>query len=90
MKKNKEPDLSHIESTSDEIARNLQAGQLVSLESTTYPGTTREILLPKFENNGLRVGKDFYLVFSPEREDPGNQRYNTKNIPKVVGGITSV
>jgi UDP-N-acetyl-D-glucosamine dehydrogenase len=88
LKKNKEPDLSYVENTSDEIARYLRKGQLVSLESTTYPGTTREILLPKFENNGLKVGKDFCLVFSPEREDPGNPKYNTKNIPKVVGGIT--
>jgi len=89
LKKNKEPDLSYIENTSDQIARNLRTGQLVSLESTTYPGTTRDILLPKFEKNGLQVGRDFYLVFSPEREDPGNQKYSTKNIPKVVGGITS-
>jgi UDP-N-acetyl-D-glucosamine dehydrogenase len=89
LKKNKEPDLRYIENTSKEIAQHLRKGQLVSLESTTYPGTTREILLPKFENNGLKVGRDFNLVFSPEREDPGNQKYNTKNIPKVVGGITS-
>lgn len=89
LKKNKEPDLSYIESTSWEIARHLRNGQLISLESTTYPGTTREILLTKFNENGLQVGRDFNLVFSPEREDPGNQKYNTKNIPKVVGGITS-
>ncbi len=89
LKKNKEPDLSYVESTSDEIAKRLRRGQLVSLESTTYPGTTREILLPKFEKKGLKVGKDFYLIFSPEREDPGNPEFNTKNIPKVVGGITS-
>ncbi|MFQ6083143.1 MAG: nucleotide sugar dehydrogenase [Candidatus Aminicenantia bacterium] len=85
----REPDLSCIENTSNEIAKNLKKGHLVSLESTTYPGTTREILLPKFENNGLKVGKDFFLIFSPEREDPGNPKYNTKNIPKVVGGITT-
>jgi len=85
----KEPDLSFIENTSTQIACSLRKGQLISLESTTYPGTTREILLPKFENNGLEAGKDFFLVFSPEREDPGNRKYNTKNIPKVVGGITS-
>jgi len=89
LKKNKEPDLSYVESTSDEIAKRLRRGQLVSLESTTYPGTTREILLPKFEKKGLKVGKDFYLIFSPEREDPGNPKFNTKNIPKVVGGITA-
>ena len=88
LKKNKEPDLSCVESTSDEVAKYLRKGQLVSLESTTYPGTTREILLPKFEGKGLKAGKDFFLVFSPEREDPGNPRFHTKNIPKVVGGIT--
>ncbi|MBE0428026.1 MAG: nucleotide sugar dehydrogenase [Nitrospirae bacterium] len=88
LKKNREPDLSYVEKTSYEIARYLRKGHLVSLESTTYPGTTREILLTKFENNGLKAGKDFYLVFSPEREDPGNPKFNTKNIPKVVGGIT--
>ncbi|MEW6068548.1 MAG: nucleotide sugar dehydrogenase [Nitrospirota bacterium] len=89
LKKNKEPDLSYVENTSDSIARYLRKGQLVSLESTTYPGTTREILLPKFENKGLKAGRDFFLIFSPEREDPGNPKYNTKNIPKVVGGITT-
>ena len=88
LKKNKEPDLSYVRNTADEIARYLRKGQIVSLQSTTYPGTTREILLPKFENRKLKVGKDFFVVFSPEREDPGNPVYNTKNIPKVVGGIT--
>lgn len=88
LKKNKEPDLSYVRNTADEIAKYLRKGQVVSLQSTTYPGTTREILLPKFENRKLKVGKDFFLVFSPEREDPGNPVYNTKNIPKVVGGIT--
>ena len=85
----REPDVSYIETTSDEIARYLKEGQLIALESTTYPGTTREILLPKLEKKGLTVGKDFFLVFSPEREDPGNPTYSTKNIPKVVGGITT-
>jgi UDP-N-acetyl-D-glucosamine dehydrogenase len=88
LDKNHGPDMSYIEVTSDEIAKTLRKGQLVSLESTTYPGTTREILLPKFERCGLKVGQEFFLVFSPEREDPGNPKYNTKNIPKVVGGIT--
>jgi UDP-N-acetyl-D-glucosamine dehydrogenase len=88
LKKNKEPDLSYVKNTSDEITKYLRKGQLVSLESTTYPGTTREILLPKFESKNLKAGRDFFLVFSPEREDPGNPRYSTKNIPKVVGGIT--
>jgi UDP-N-acetyl-D-glucosamine dehydrogenase len=88
LDKNHGPDMSYIEVTSDEIAKTLRKGQLVSLESTTYPGTTREILLPKFERRGLKVGRDYFLIFSPEREDPGNPKYNTKNIPKVVGGIT--
>jgi UDP-N-acetyl-D-glucosamine dehydrogenase len=84
----REPDVSYIETTSDEIARYLREGQLIALESTTYPGTTREILLPKLEKKGFTVGRDFFLVFSPEREDAGNPTYSTKNIPKVVGGIT--
>ena len=89
LKKNREPDLSYIEKTSEEISKNLRKGHLISLESTTYPGTTREVLLPVFSRKNLKVGKDFSLVFSPEREDPGNPKYGTKNIPKVVGGITS-
>ncbi|MBD3413402.1 MAG: nucleotide sugar dehydrogenase [Candidatus Aminicenantes bacterium] len=86
---NKEPDLTYINKTSRQIAQHMRKHQLISLESTTYPGTTREILLPCFEENGFQVGEDFYLVYSPEREDPANKKYNTKNIPKVVGGITS-
>jgi UDP-N-acetyl-D-glucosamine dehydrogenase len=89
LDKNKEPDMSYIESTSGEIARTLRRGQLVCLESTTYPGTTREILLPKFERAGFVAGRDFFLVFSPEREDPGNPKYNTQTIPKIVGGLTA-
>jgi len=88
LNKNKEPDMSYIEMTSDEIAKTLRPGQLVSLESTTYPGTTREILLPKFERRGLKAGRDYFLIFSPEREDPGNPNFHTQNIPKVVGGLT--
>jgi len=88
LDRNKEPDMSFIETTSDEIAHHMRQGQLISLESTTYPGTTREILLPKFEKNGWKVGRDFFLVFSPEREDPGNSKFSTKNTPKIVGGIT--
>ncbi len=88
LRKNKEPDLSYVENTAQEIAGCLRKGQLVSLESTTYPGTTREVLLPEFEKKGFMAGEDFFLVFSPEREDPGNRRYHTGNIPKVVGGIT--
>src|SRR3989442_3104022 len=85
----KDPDLQYIENTTDAISRTLRKGQLVSLESTTYPGTTEEILLERFRTTGLEVGKDYYLVFSPEREDPGNPKFSTRTIPKVVGGITS-
>jgi UDP-N-acetyl-D-glucosamine dehydrogenase len=83
----REPDLRYIRMTAEVIAENLRKGQLVVLESTTYPGTTREELLTRFEERGLICGTDFFLAFSPEREDPGNERYNTKTIPKVVGGI---
>jgi UDP-N-acetyl-D-glucosamine dehydrogenase len=83
----REPDLKYIRITAEQIALRLRPGQLVVLESTTYPGTTREELLPRFEARGLVSGRDFFLGFSPEREDPGNERFNTKNIPKVVGGI---
>ena len=84
----KEPDLSFVQSTSAQIAAHLCPGQLVVLESTTYPGTTREILLPLLSSNGLSAGRDYFLVYSPEREDPGNPNFHTKNIPKVVGGLT--
>jgi len=83
----REPDLKYIRITAEQIALRLRPGQLVVLESTTYPGTTREELLPRFEARGLACGTDFFLAFSPEREDPGNERFNTKNIPKVVGGM---
>ena len=83
----REPDLKYIRITAETIARLLRPGQVIVLESTTYPGTTREELLPRFESTGLRCGTDFFLGFSPEREDPGNERFNTRNIPKVVGGI---
>ncbi len=83
----REPDLRYIRSTADEIAQRLRPGQLVVLESTTYPGTTREEFLPRLEARGLTCGTDYFLAFSPEREDPGNERFNTKNIPKVVGGM---
>ena len=84
----KDPDLQYIENTADAITKTLRKGQLISLESTTYPGTTEEILLERFRTTGLEVGKDYYLVFSPEREDPGNPKFSTRTIPKVVGGIT--
>src|SRR5436190_2157786 len=85
--RHREPDLKYIRITAESIARVLRRGQLIVLESTTYPGTTREELLPRFEATGLKCGEDFFLGFSPEREDPGNERFNTRNIPKVVGGI---
>jgi len=85
--RHREPDLSYIRSTAQEVGQRLRPGQLVVLESTTYPGTTREELLPVFEGRGLVHGTDFFLAFSPEREDPGNRQFHTQNIPKVVGGI---
>jgi len=86
--KSKEPDISFIVSAADAIARIIRRGQLVVLESTTYPGTTREILLPRLEAGGLKAGEDFFLAFSPERIDPGNRRFTLRDIPKVVGGLT--
>lgn len=83
----KQPDTSHISSSAKEIAKYLKRGTIVVLESTTYPGTTEELLLPILEESGLKCSKDFYLGFSPERVDPGNLRYKTKNTPKVVGGV---
>ena len=85
----KEPDLTFIEETTKQIAKNLRKGQLVVLESTTYPGTTEELVAPILGGNGLVLGKDFYLAFSPEREDPGNPHFSLQMIPKVVGGVTS-
>src|SRR5262245_211307 len=84
----KDPDLRYIEATADAVLKTLRKGQLISLESTTYPGTTEEILLEKFRSTGLEVGKDYFLIFSPEREDPGNPKFSTRTIPKIVGGIT--
>jgi UDP-N-acetyl-D-glucosamine dehydrogenase len=88
LRKTKDPDISYIVAALKEIRKYLHKGQLIILESTTYPGTTEEVMLPLLEETGLKVGKDFYLAFSPERVDPGNEQYNTKNIPKVVGGVT--
>jgi len=85
----REPDLSYIVKTGETIAKRLRRGQLVVLESTTYPGTTNQLLRPILEANGLAVGKDFFLAFSPEREDPGNPNFSTSTIPKVVGGVDS-
>ncbi|MFA6145795.1 MAG: nucleotide sugar dehydrogenase [Patescibacteria group bacterium] len=88
LDKYKQPDITYIQSTVKEIARFIRKGQLIILESTTYPGTTREVILPVLQKSGLKVGKDFFLAFSPERIDPGNQKFNVRNVPKVVGGIT--
>jgi UDP-N-acetyl-D-glucosamine dehydrogenase len=89
LRKTKDPDMSYIDAASREIAKYLHPGMLIILESTTYPGTTDEMMLPILEEgSGLKVGRDFFLCFSPERVDPGNPNYHTKNIPKVVGGIT--
>ena len=82
-----EPDMSFIERASDDIAKTLRPGQLIVLESSTYPGTTREIMLPRFTAKGFTCGTDFFLAFSPEREDPGRKDHNTQTIPKLVGGI---
>ena len=84
----KDPDLQYIEKTADAVLKTLRKGQVICLESTTYPGTTEEILLERFRTTGLEAGKDYFLVFSPEREDPGNPNFSTRTIPKVVGGIT--
>ncbi len=89
LTKTKEPDISYVIQESEELSRYLQPGQLVVLESTTYPGTTRGVMLPILERSGLKVGRDFYLAFSPERVDPGNKKYGIRNTPKVVGGIDS-
>jgi len=88
LSKTRDPDVSFILSATESVAAGLQRGQLVVLESTTYPGTTRELMLPALERSGLEVGKDFFLCFSPERVDPGNLTWQTKNTPKVIGGVT--
>ncbi|MFC1870793.1 nucleotide sugar dehydrogenase [Chloroflexota bacterium] len=87
LTKSKEPDLSYVRYESEEISKHLQPGQLIVLESTTYPGTTRDIMLPILEQSGLKAGRDFYLAYSPERVDPGSKNYNISNTPKVIGGI---
>src|SRR5688572_13087232 len=85
-----DPDMSFIISAADELSKYMHQGMVVVLQSTTYPGTTRELLLPKLGNDGLRVGEDWFLAFSPERVDPGREDFTTKNTPKVMGGITEV
>jgi len=88
LSKFKDPDVSYIQASTESVRRTLRKGQVVILESTTYPGTTRELMLPALESTGLTVGVDFFLAFSPERVDPGNPVYGTRNTPKVIGGIT--
>src|SRR5205807_3617902 len=88
LAKTRDPDMSYVVMATETVARTARPGQVIVLESTTYPGTTRELLQPAMEARGLVIGKDVFLAFSPERVDPGNERWNTKNTPKVVGGIT--
>ncbi len=88
LRKTKDPDLSYVVSAVEMIAAHLHRGQLVVLESTTYPGTTEEVVQPILEKGGLKAGTDFFLAFSPERVDPGNEKWTTKNVPKIVGGLT--
>jgi UDP-N-acetyl-D-glucosamine dehydrogenase len=88
LRKNKDPDLSYVIAAVEAIRNHIRPGQLIILESTTYPGTTREAVLPILEDSGLKVGRDFFLAYSPERIDPGNQQFTTRNIPKVIGGAT--
>src|SRR5690606_10348623 len=89
LDKYQQPDTTYVEASGQEIAKYLHPNMLVVLESTTYPGTTEEVLQPILERTGLKVGKDFYLAYSPERVDPGNKTFNTKNTPKVVGGVSA-
>src|SRR5205814_1545294 len=86
LSKTKDPDVSYVLAATESVKKALRKGQLVVLESTTYPGTTRELMLPALESTGLKVGEDFFLAFSPARVDPGHERFNTRNTPKVVGG----
>src|SRR5437879_2351978 len=88
LRKSKDPDISYVVAASKEAADRFRPGQLIILESTTYPGTTQELLLPLFQANGARIGEDLFLAFSPERIDPGNPTFKVKDIPKVVGGVT--
>jgi UDP-N-acetyl-D-glucosamine dehydrogenase len=87
LTKTKDPDLSYVTKEAEEISKHVQRGQLVVLESTTYPGTTQEVVLPILEHSGLKAGLDFYLAYSPERVDPGNKKHTIRNTPKIVGGI---
>ena len=89
LDEHEQPDMSYVKNVSNEISKNLKNGQLIILESTTYPGTTKELVKPILENSGLTAGKDFFLAYSPEREDPGNKDFNVSKIPKVMGGFTN-
>ncbi|MFQ5953421.1 MAG: nucleotide sugar dehydrogenase, partial [Candidatus Omnitrophota bacterium] len=88
LRKTKNPNISYIIRASRALSKKMRSGQLIIVESTTYPGTTREVILPILEKSGKRIDKDFYLAFSPERIDPGNQKYDLTNIPKVIGGVS--
>src|SRR5262249_24010992 len=88
LRKTRDPDISYVVDATEQIARRLRRDQLIVLESTTYPGTTEELVLPMLQRTGLVVGRDFYLAFSPERIDPGNTRFTLRNTPKVIGGVT--
>lgn len=88
LRKTKDPDMSYVVDAAENISRVLQKGQVIILESTVYPGATEELIAPILERSGFKVGKDFYLAFSPERVDPGNKQYGIRDIPKIVGGVT--
>ena len=88
LRHTKDPDMSHVVSATENIAKRLHKNMLVVLQSTTYPGTTNEVLIPEFQSDHLEIGRDLFVAFSPERVDPGNPLYNTKNTPKIVGGVT--
>jgi UDP-N-acetyl-D-glucosamine dehydrogenase len=88
LRKTKDPDISFIAAATEQVSKYLPHGQLVVLESTTYPGTTNEVMLSELARDGRRVGKDFFVAFSPERVDPGNPTFNTRNTPKIIGGVT--
>ena len=88
LTENREPDMAYVISSCETIAQYLQRGQLIALESTTYPGTSRDLMRPILERKGLKAGQDFHLAYSPEREDPGNKHFTTRTIPKVVSGLT--
>ncbi|MCC7344624.1 MAG: nucleotide sugar dehydrogenase, partial [Deltaproteobacteria bacterium] len=89
LRKTRDPDISYIVHATEELKKTLRSGQLIVLESTTYPGTTEELVLPQLQSSQFRAGKDFFLAFSPERIDPGNPRFGLKNTPKIIGGITA-